>query len=127
MLIDSQQLLFNFHFFLQIVIPFVLLIVLNIRTYQKIVEFEQTLNNPVTVKFQNKRSTKSMASNIEVSNNETNFEMVELVGVDEQDQEIQSNQNIDFISKIRSFRGSKHLSIHREKRGKKICIKSVVP
>ena len=100
---------------------------LNIRTYQKIVEFEQTLNNPVTVKFQNKRSTKSMASNIEVSNNETNFEMVELVGVDEQEQEIQSNQNIDFISKIRSFRGSKHLSIHREKRGKKICIKSVVP
>ena len=41
-----------------------------------------------------------MASNIEVSNNETNFEMVELVGVEEQDQEIQSNQNIDFISKI---------------------------
>ena len=102
-----------------------LLIVLNIRTYQKIVEFEQTLNNPVTVKFQNKRSTKSMASNIEASNNEQNFEMVELVGVDEQDHEIQSNQNIDFISKLRSFRGSKHLSIHRDKRGKKICIRMI--
>ena len=102
----------------QIVIPFVLLIVLNIRTYEKIVQFEQTLNQPVRVKFHNKSSRRNNAPNSREVSNAQSFEMVELVEEDENAAaaEFEISKNESFLNRIKSkrFRGSTRLSQKRQ-------------
>ena len=112
-LVNVQLINHNF----QIVIPFVLLIVLNIRTYEKIVQFEQTLNQPVRVKFHNKSSRRNNAPNSREVSNAQSFEMVELVEEDENAAaaEFEISKNESFLNRIKSkrFRGSTRLSQKR--------------
>ena len=102
------------YIFFQIFIPFVLLIVLNIRTYRRIVEFEQTLNSTVRVKFQ---STKSVRRNLSrdgvvVSKNDPNTQSIELVDLVEEDEnyDAQPNNEHNFISRLKSKRFSRRFS-----------------
>ena len=105
---------FYLYIFFQIFIPFVLLIVLNIRTYRRIVEFEQTLNSTVRVKFQ---STKSVRRNLSrdgvvVSKNDPNTQSIELVDLVEEDEnyDAQPNNEHNFISRLKSKRFSRRFS-----------------
>ena len=113
----SKNMNFYLYIFFQIFIPFVLLIVLNIRTYRRIVEFEQTLNSTVRVKFQ---STKSVRRNLSrdgvvVSKNDPNTQSIELVDLVEEDEnyDAQPNNEHNFISRLKSKRFSRRLSNRR--------------
>ena len=94
-----------------------LLIVLNIRTYEKIVQFEQTLNQQtVRVKFHNKSSRRNNAPNSREALNAQSFEMVELVvEEDEAAAEFERSKNQSFLNRIKSkrFRGSTRLTQKR--------------
>ena len=100
--------------FFQIFIPFVLLIVLNIRTYRRIVEFEQTLNSTVRVKFQSTKSVRRNLSRDGASKND-NAQSIELVDLVEEDEnyDAQPNNDHNFISRLRSKRFSRRLSNRR--------------
>ena len=85
---------------------------LNIRTYRRIVEFEQTLNSTVRVKFQSTKSVRRNLSRDGVSKNDPNTQSIELVDLVEEDENYDAKPNNDhnFISRLRSKRFSRRLS-----------------
>ena len=82
-----------------VIVPFVLLIVLNILTYKKIVEFEQNLSNQM--REQNARSSRRVTKRERVTSdgNVDNAETIQLVSEHEEEEE---EQKANLLQRIKS-------------------------
>lgn len=87
-----------------------LLVVLNIRTYDKVLEFEQTLNNQVTVRFKNASKSPRVRNGSNVTNvSENNLEMAQLMPKQPENQP----ENPDLLTRLKSVRKSNLLSVEQ--------------